>query len=126
MELLRKERENKKMSSDMFHPSNGVRCLYIRDRHGVPVGLVMTSAKATGSPSMGWSLCRRKEDVFRKREAKTVASERLTTIPEVSLPSGLTNTPMNRALVALSTDESIPHTIRHGAHQALVQRLAGE
>ncbi len=112
-----------------FHPSQGVRCLYIRNRHGHHVGLVMTQV-SNGVAKMGWSLCKRKAqgknmDVFRKSEAKVVAFSRLAEIPTVEVPKGLNDTPMNRALVALSeSDKSVPQSIRHAASEMIAHRMS--
>ena len=106
--------------NNVFHPSNGVRCLYLRDRRGNPVGLIM-SENRDGQSRMGWSLCKRKEDVFRKFDAKVVAFERMTPIPTVMLDS-VRLTPMNCALTALSQDASVPHTVSSGARRELNRR----
>lgn len=106
---------------DKFHPSQGVRCFYVRGRHGEPVGLVMTST-ADGVARMGWSLCKRNADTFRKSEAKVVAYERLTPIPDVTLTSGLRDTAMNRALTILAGDQNVPQTVRRAARDEITYR----
>ena len=106
---------------DKFHPSQGVRCFYIRGRHGEPVGLVMTQV-VDGVARMGWSLCRRSADTFRKSEAKIVAFARLAPIPATELGMGIRDSAMNRALTVLAGDMSVPQTIRSGAKRELNRR----
>ena len=106
-----------------FHPNKGYRCYYVRDRHSHAQGLIMTYS-AEGVTKMGWSLCNRKEDVFRKQEARKVAFERMTSIPQVELPKGLHNTPMNRAFVALANDTQIPQTIRSAVKNEIENRVS--
>lgn len=108
------------VSPNMFHPSNGVRCFYLRDRHGNPTGLIMTNVSEAQN-KMGWSLCNRRQDVFYKFEAKMVAMERMADVPSVEL-DGVRDTPMNRALTALSQNEAIPHTVSSGARRELQRR----
>lgn len=110
------------MNKNVFHPSNGVRCFYVRDRHDNPVGLVMTRQTPDG-PQMGWSLCKRREDTFRKLDAKVVAFDRLAPVPSVTLPEGLRDTPMNRALSVLSADMTAPQTVRSAAKREVQRRL---
>jgi hypothetical protein len=101
-----------------FHPSNGFRFVYLRGRHGQMIGVIT----ATDDGKMGWSLCNR-VDRFSKTEAKEMATNRLTNIPEnVVVPDLLRSTRMNMALVSLANSEDVPHTIRHGARETLKKR----
>lgn len=106
-----------------FSPNDGYRFLYVRDRKGTPVGVIAS----TTSGHMGWSLCKRNYDYFDRLEAKNIATAptRLRRVPSVDLLIRLLNvrnTPMNRALCALSQDTSVPHTIRKAAREALQTR----
>jgi len=111
--------------TNRFHPSNGYRFLYVRDRQDNPVGVIASTAAG----SMGWSLCKRKLDRFTKTEAKELACDpaRMRDIPRVQTDlrvAGVNDTPMNRTLCALSNDMDVPHTIRQAARQALESRRA--
>ena len=107
--------------NNKWHPTNGWRFLYIRNAYGDPIGLIASHRDG----KMGWSLCHRNLDTFTKTEAKIQATnpERLREIPSLA-PLAASNTPMNRALLALSEDMTVPHTIRRGARVALQERNA--
>mgnify|MGYP003489812861 FL=1 len=112
-------------STPSFHPKDGVRCLYLRDRKARPVGLIMC-VRDNGIVRFGWSVCDA-QDTFRKTEARQIAHGRLTqlAVDSVTLPEGLSDTPMNRVLVHLSGNvEGVPQIVRHGARRAVKARLA--
>jgi hypothetical protein len=100
---------------------------FIRDRKNRPVGLIMC-VRDDKSIRFGWSVCDTRHDTFRKTEARQIANNRLTafTTDSVTLPEGLSDTPMNRVLVYLSSKvDGVPQIIRHGARKAVKARILG-
>lgn len=102
-----------------FHPSKGVRCLYLRNRHGVPVGLIMAITGEDGTVRAGWSVCDR-TDRFLRKQAKEIAFGRAQPLPSVSMDLGeLTDTPMNRVLVAFGNGlVPVPSIVAQNARRA--------
>lgn len=101
-------------NSNQFHPTNGFRCKYLRNRHGNPIGLIMT--KVQGDQLLaGWSLCNRKLDVFRKSEARRMAAERLAPI-ETSDGSMLS------ALEHFANSTEVPDSVSRGCRHEIAYR----
>ncbi len=113
------------VTPNVFHPSNGYRFFYVRDRHDNPVGVIVTRVvSGDAKPIMGWSLCKRKEDRFTRAAARFLATDptRMVPIPPMPPPAVIDDTPMNRALTALSKDMTVPHTIRAAAKREIERR----
>ncbi len=97
-----------------FHPVKGYRCKYLRDRNGNPFGIVMTHVNGSVF-RVGWSLCNRKLDTFKKMEARRVAAERMV---QVETDSGM----MCDALEFLANSVDVPHTISQGCRKEIEYR----
>ena len=104
-----------------FHPTRGVRCLYVRNRHNIPVGLIMAVRDADGTVRAGWSVCA-PEDNFVCAQARQIAHARLQPVLEAPT-SEVSDTPMNRALAALVAGSvKAPPLVVQAARRALRSR----